>query len=112
MRLHCAIALLLFTAATVLGSPSSACAQDQTSSGRKVTNRIVPAYPELARRTNLRGTVKVEAIVAPNGTLKSAHVVGGNPVLTKAAVDAIGKWKWTPAPQESKELIQLNFHPD
>jgi hypothetical protein len=38
-------------------------------------------------------------------------VVGGSPVLAKAAVDAIEKWKWAPGPQETKELIELNFHP-
>jgi TonB family protein len=57
------------------------------------------------------GTVKVEVVVAPGGTLKSAQVVGGNPLLAKAAVEALEQWKWVPAPQETKELIELNFHP-
>lgn len=61
---------------------------------------------------NLTGTVRVEAVISANGTLQATHVIGGNPVLTKAAVDAIAKWKWAPAPQESKEIIQLNFHPE
>jgi hypothetical protein len=37
--------------------------------------------------------------------------MGGSPVLVKAAVDAIEKWKWAPAPQETKELIELTFQP-
>ena len=111
MQPRSAIALLLFSAVSISGAVISAFAQDQQPSDRKIINRIVPTYPDLARRMQLRGTVKVEAIVAPDGTLKSTHVVGGNPVLTKAAVDSIGKWRWAPAPQESKELIQLNFHP-
>jgi membrane protein involved in colicin uptake len=53
----------------------------------------------------------VEVVVAPNGKVKSTHVIGGSPLLAKAAVDAIEKWKWVPAPQETKELIELNFHP-
>ena len=59
----------------------------------------------------ITGTVKVEALVATNGKVKATQVVGGSPVLVKAAVEAIEKWKWDPATQETKELIELNFHP-
>jgi hypothetical protein len=38
-------------------------------------------------------------------------VIGGNPLLAKAAVDAIEQWKWVPAAQKTKELVELNFHP-
>ena len=57
------------------------------------------------------GTVRVEVVIAPNGRMKFTTVLGGNPVLALAAVDALGKWKWAPAPQESKEIIELSFHP-
>jgi outer membrane biosynthesis protein TonB len=53
----------------------------------------------------------VEAVITPNGKVKFTQVVGGSPVLAKAAVDAIEKWRWAPAPQETKELIELSFHP-
>jgi TonB family protein len=59
----------------------------------------------------ISGTVRVQAVVAPNGSVRFTQVVGGSPVLAKAAVDAIEKWKWNPAPQETKEVIELNFHP-
>ena len=42
-----------------------------------------PQYPELAKKMNLSGTVKIEVVVAPNGTVKEARVVGGHPVLAK-----------------------------
>ena len=32
--------------------------------------------------------------------------------LLRAAQEAIPKWKWAPAPQESKELVELKFHPN
>ena len=59
----------------------------------------------------ISGTVRVEAVITPNGKVKFTQVVGGSPVLAKAAVDAIEKWRWAPAPQETKELIELSFHP-
>ena len=86
-------------------------AQEQSEATRKIVNKAVPQYPDLARAMQIRGTVRVVVVVAPNGKAKLTQVVGGNPVLVKAAVDAIGKWKWAPATQETKELIQLDFHP-
>ena len=82
---------------------SSQAAHTQTttvSSGpeRKITARVAPAYPELA-----------EAIVRPNGTVKSTRVLGGNPVLVEAAQDAVGKWKFEPAASETTEIAQVAF---
>jgi TonB family protein len=71
----------------------------------------MPAYPDLARKMQITGNVKVEVKVAPSGKVTSTQVIGGNPLLAKAAVDAIGQWKWSPAAQETKELIELKFHP-
>ncbi|MGA7568737.1 MAG: energy transducer TonB, partial [Terriglobales bacterium] len=71
----------------------------------------VPIYPELASKMRITGTVRVEVLVAPNGKVKNTEVIGGSPVLAKAAIDAIEKWKWGPAPEETRELIELDFHP-
>jgi len=84
----------------------------QSSADRKVITRIAPAYPELAKRMHLQGVVKVEAIVRPNGTVKSTRVLGGNPVLVNSAMDAINKWKFEPASSETIELVQLTFAPE
>ena len=102
------VAFLLI--ATVVSTPTLS-AQEQPQAKRKITSQVSPVYPELASKMQIAGTVKVEALVAPNGKVKSTTVVGGSPVLVKAAVEAIEKWKWVAAPQESKELIELNFHP-
>ena len=72
-------------------------------------SKVDPLYPELASKMQISGTVRVEALVAPNGKPRLTQVIGGHPVLAKAAVDAIEKWKWLPAPQETKELVILNF---
>jgi TonB family protein len=77
---------------------------------RKILNKLVPHYPEFARQMNLAGTVKLAVTVAPHGSVKSVQTVGGNPVLLKAAQDAIYKWEWAPAAQESKELVELRIH--
>jgi TonB family protein len=89
-------------------------AQNSASSGnseRKVASRVAPFYPELAKRMRLQGVVKVEAVVRPNGTVKSTRVLGGNPVLVQSAVDAVAKWKFEPGPDETTEVVQLTFVP-
>jgi len=80
-----------------------------TSSDRKVVTHVSPVYPELARKMHIRGIVRVEAVVRPNGTVKSTRVLGGNPVLVNAAQDAVTKWKFEPAQSESTEVVQLTF---
>ncbi len=60
---------------------------------------------------NLRGNVKAEAVVEPNGVVKSVEVKGGHPVLVRAAQDAIYKWKWAPATRETREPIEVRFDP-
>lgn len=85
--------------------------QDQSSGNRKVVSRVVPEYPQVARNMRLGGTVKVEAVVAPNGTVKTVAVRGGPPILTGAAADAVRKWKWVPAAHETKEPVEVNFKP-
>jgi protein TonB len=93
-------------------SSSSLSAQDQSDSKRKIVTKVTPNYPALARTMNISGTVKVEAVVAPDGTVKSASLTGGHPLLGQAAVDAIRKSKWEVAPHETHELITVRFHPE
>jgi TonB family protein len=102
---------IVLSLGVIVFSQAFSLAQEQPETTRKIVTRVIPVYPELANKMQIRGTVRVEAVVAPNGKVKFTQVIGGSPVLVKAAVDAIEKWKWGPAPQESKEIIELNFHP-
>jgi len=74
-----------------------------------VVTRVAPEYPELAHRLHIQGVVKVEARVRANGSVKSARILGGNPVLADAAMVAVEKWKFEAAQNESTELVQVSF---
>ncbi len=76
---------------------------------RHTKSKIQPAYPELARKMNLTGIVKVQVVVSPNGTVKDAKALGGHPVLVNAALDAVRKWRFEPAPVESSGLVDIKF---
>lgn len=86
--------------------------QAQESGRRRLLSHAAPAYPQLARRMSLHGVVKVDALVAPDGTMKAAEVKGGHPVLARAAVDAVRRWKWESAPHESHEVVEVKFSPE
>jgi TonB family protein len=78
---------------------------------RRAKSKVQPAYPDLARKMNLAGTVKIEVVVAPNGTVRVARVVGGHPVLAGAALDAARKWRFEPAAAETSGVIDFKFEP-
>jgi len=101
-----------FLACTVMFVPAVAGAQQDSEMIRKVTSRVVPAYPELARTMNVKGAVRLEVVVAPNGTAKSVKVLGGHPVLAQAAERAVQKWKWERSGRETNEPIELRFSPE
>ena len=66
-----------------------------------------PEYPDIARRMNINGTVKVELVIAADGTIKSAKVLGGHPLLADAVQKALKKWKYAPGAGET--TIQVDF---
>jgi len=94
---------------TFLGLAGRAQAQ-QSSTSRRITRQVAPTYPEVAKRINLSGTVKVVAVVGADGDVKTVEPVGGSPVLLKAAEDAVAKWKFAPG-GESRETVELHFNP-
>lgn len=104
--------IALFAVLAVLAAPRALAQQDHAESTRKVVSKSEPAYPTLARRMGISGTVRIEAVVAPNGNVKSTSVIGGHPLLAQTAVDAVRKCKWEPTSRETKEIVILNFHPD
>jgi len=105
------VLVLLFLFSCCFGPVGMAQSQLPTNEGvRRVVQKTMPSYPDIAKRMNLTGTVKVVAVVAPDGTVKSVEPVGGSPVLIKAAQDAVVKWRFASG-GESKEMVELRFNP-
>ncbi|HSM86422.1 MAG TPA: energy transducer TonB [Candidatus Limnocylindrales bacterium] len=102
-RLWPAIAVLL------LGLPWNAA--HAQGPARKLKSSIQPEYPELAKRNNIRGTARVQLLIATNGKVKHVKVLGGNAVLAQAAVDAVMKWKYEPASAETTLVVKFDFDP-
>ncbi len=94
---------------TVALRPLPASAQEEIT--RKVKTKTAPVYPDIAKRMSIGGTVKVMVIVAPNGAVKSTKLVGGHPLLANAALDAVKKWRFEPAAEETSGIVEFKFDP-
>lgn len=86
-------------------------AQPTEESGRKIKTRVQPAYPAIARKMNVAGSVKVEVVVAPSGEIRSTRVIGGHPLLVNAAVDALKQWKYEASGEETTTIVEFRFNP-
>ncbi len=105
----CAVLLL---AATFSFVPKPSRAQESAETVRKILIKTPAIYPTLARSMNIRGVVKLEAHVLPNGTVKSVDIKGGHPMLAQSAQTAVEHWKFEPAAHETKESIEVKFDPE
>jgi len=73
-----------------------------------------PAYPPLARTTRTEGTVRIEAVIARDGTIRNLQLIGGPPLLAAAAMEAVGQWRYQPTllngePVEVITVIDVTF---
>lgn len=102
---------ILSAAAATIFTLSLASAQQATieEGKRKVKTKSLPMYPDLARRMNISGKVKVEVVIAPDGHVKSARAVGGHPVLVQPCVDSVKDWRFEPAPEETTQVVEFAF---
>ena len=98
--------------ASIAISPFTASAQQGTDISRKVKTRVSPVYPDIARRMNISGVVRLSVVVAPNGAVKNVKPIGGHPVWVNAAEDAVKKWKFESASEESSGVVELTFRPE
>jgi len=105
------ILLALFTAIPIVRAIPVVVAQEAQNEEfmRRAKVKVQPLYPDLARKMNITGTVKIEVVVLPNGVVKEAKVLGGHPVLANSALDAARKWRFEPAPAESSGVIDFKF---
>lgn len=79
-----------------------------------LVHRVQPSYPEIARAMHLSGTVRLEAVIGPDGTVRNLVVLSGSPILARAAVEAVREWRYRPtlldrALVEVETYITVNF---
>jgi protein TonB len=55
-----------------------------------------PEYPPLAKMARIQGVVRLDAIISKDGTIQDLRVLQGHPLLVKAALDAVQRWRYQP----------------
>lgn len=63
---------------------------------RKLIQVVRPVYPDVARQAGLEGAVRLRVVVAKDGTIQDLKVLSGEPVLVKAATEAVRQWRYRP----------------
>src|SRR5215470_12275084 len=103
--------LVLGVAALFILSSVMSLAQTGTTdeSKCKVKTRVTPVYPDLARRMNVAGKVKIDVVIGADGRVKTTRVVGGHPLLVQVCQDAVREWKFAPAPEETTQTVEFEF---
>jgi len=84
------------------------------SAGPRLVHMAKPAYPAEAKQAGVTGTVVLEAMIAPDGTVRDVKVVSGPPLLVEAAVNAVSKWVYEPVTMDGvavavRTKVTLNF---
>jgi protein TonB len=59
-------------------------------------DRVQPEYPALAKLARIQGTVVLRAVISKHGTIEDLQPVSGPPLLVRAAVDAVKRWRYRP----------------
>lgn len=104
------LALAAAAAMVLLGASGFAQSGSTDESKRKVKSKTAPLYPDLAKRMNVTGKVKIEIVIAPDGHVKTTRVIGGHPLLVQVCVDAVKEWRFFPAPEETTQIVEFEFH--
>jgi TonB family protein len=79
------------------------------------TDRVVPRYPLMARRSGIQGPVVVRGIVRRDGTIDNVEVIKDLPYgLGEAASEAVSQWHFRPATYKGEPIdvyytVTVNF---
>ncbi|HWG20341.1 MAG TPA: energy transducer TonB [Terracidiphilus sp.] len=90
---------------SIIAPPSGALQIDlskitfkEASRGRwpELLRKALPVYPEEAKSTRTQGTVKIKAIIGPDGHVGNLQAIDGPGVLREPALDAVRQWIYRP----------------
>lgn len=105
-----AFCLLFVLSAASLGTVSLLSQEgDAPGSKRRVKVMGKPQYPDLAKKLNLSGVVKIEVTISADGKVKRTRIIGGHPVLAPEAEKAALQCEFEPGPRETSEIIEFRF---
>jgi TonB family protein len=106
---------LMSSASTNVPKPTLATVRiSQGVSQGLLIKRVQPKYPQAALAVRAQGAVQIEATINKEGNVTNLKVLSGDPVLARAALEAVRQWRYKPyyldgAPVEIETQITVNF---
>jgi protein TonB len=99
---------------TAKAAPPVRIRQGGIVSAARLIYQPKPDYPEIAKMTRTEGAVEFEAVIGKDGTIEELKVLRGHPLLVRAALDAVRRWRYQPTllngePIEVQTEITVNF---
>ncbi|HEV3205868.1 MAG TPA: TonB family protein [Terriglobales bacterium] len=75
---------------------------------------VHPIYPPQAKQLRVEGKVELQANISRTGSITELKQLSGDPILGRAAIDAVKQWKYKPyflngEPIEIQTQITVNF---
>lgn len=79
-----------------------------------ILRKVEPRYPELAREKRRQGDVILKLTIDRTGRVINLSIISGDPLLTEAAMDAVGQWTYKPytlngEPVEVETTVKVSF---
>ncbi len=62
----------------------------------KLLSQQKPRYLPLARQARISEIVRLAATISKSGTIEQLRVISGHPLLVKAALEAVKRWRYRP----------------
>src|SRR6266478_2471321 len=109
---------LMSSASTSVPKPALATVRiSQGVSQGLLIKRVQPKYPPAALAVRAQGAVQIEATINKEGNVTNLKVLSGDPVLARAALEAVHQWRYKPyyldgEPVEIQTQITVNFKAD
>ncbi len=76
--------------------------------------RVQPVYPHQALQMRISGAVQLLAVIDKEGFISNLKVLSGDPILARAALDAVSHWRYKPytldgEPVDIETQLTVNF---
>jgi TonB family protein len=71
---------------------------------KRITQHPVPAYPEIARKSGIEGTVRLQVRLTPDGKLEVQKLLEGDTILAEAAIASLKQWRGKPVWMDGKPV--------
>ena len=93
---------------SALGAPAAEEPGQKTAAPR-VVYKVNPVYPPEAKKAGIEGKVVLRATIEKDGTVSNLEVRSGKPLLAKAALEAVQKWRYAPMEKAVITDVTINF---